>query len=285
MAITQAKLVPGVGDKQKFYAPIFSQSSSSMNVSLSVQAISEYVGNVNITIVYWDDGQKNIIKDYLAAGATTPINFTINTPTSLPPFIMYLDADSLTAVDVEVIYDLPLTVGPVTPNDEEIMSPNGTALPLINLNEMYVQAGNTEVIKDIKDLFATAEVQTSPLILDLDGDGVETIGTNSGVYFDHANDGFKENTGWVGKDDGLLVRDINGNGQIDNGTELFGNKSVLSNGQKAKNGFEALKDLDSNGDNIFNNQDTAWNEVKVWKDANGNGVVDEGELLTMEQAA
>lgn len=55
-------------------------------------------------------------------------------------------------------------------------------------------------------------------------------------------------------------------------------------GQKAKNGFEALKDLDSNGDNIFNNQDTAWNEVKVWKDANGNGVVDKGELLTMEQA-
>lgn len=36
MAITQAKLVPGVGDKQKFYAPIFSQSSSSMNVSLSL---------------------------------------------------------------------------------------------------------------------------------------------------------------------------------------------------------------------------------------------------------
>ena len=284
MAITQAKLVPGVGDKQKFYAPIFSQSSSSMNVSLSVQAISEYVGNVNITIVYWDDGQKNIIKDYLAAGVTTPINFTINTPTSLPPFIMYLDADSLTAVDVEVIYDLPLTVGPVTPNDEEIMSPNGTALPLINLNEMYVQAGNTEVIKDIKDLFATAEVQTSPLILDLDGDGVETTSVANGIYFDHDGNGFAEKSGWVGKDDGLLVRDINGNGQIDNGTELFGNNSVLSNGQKAKNGFEALKDLDSNQDYVFDQNDAAWNEVKVWKDANGNGVLDKGELLTMEQA-
>lgn len=140
------------------------------------------------------------------------------------------------------------------------------------------------VIDYVKSAFATAEVQTSPLILDLDGDGVETIGTNSGVYFDHANDGFKENTGWVGKDDGLLVRDINGNGQIDDGTELFGNNSVLSNGQKAANGFEALKDLDSNNDGVFNNQDTAWNEVKVWKDSNSNGIVDEGELLTMEQA-
>ncbi len=142
-----------------------------------------------------------------------------------------------------------------------------------------------DLIKNsIKSAFATAEVQTSPLILDLDGDGVETIGTNSGVYFDHANDGFKENTGWVGKDDGLLVRDINGNGQIDNGTELFGNNSVLSNGKKAKNGFEALKDLDSNQDYVFDPNDAAWNEVKVWKDSNSNGIVDEGELLTMEQA-
>lgn len=139
-------------------------------------------------------------------------------------------------------------------------------------------------IPDIKDLFSTGEQTRSPLVVDLDGDGVETIGTNNNIYFDHDNNGFAENTGWVGKDDGLLVRDLNNNGQIDNGTELFGNNSVLSSGEKAANGFDALKDLDSNNDGVFNNQDTAWNEVKVWKDSNGNGVVDEGELLTLEQA-
>ena len=115
--------------------------------------------------------------------------------------------------------------------------------------------------------FSTAQGQASPLIVDLDGDGVETIGTNSNVYFDHDDNGFAENSGWVGKDDGLLVRDLNNNGQIDDGTELFGNNSVLSSGEKAANGFEALADLDSNEDNIFNNQDTAWNQVKVWFDA------------------
>ena len=130
----------------------------------------------------------------------------------------------------------------------------------------------------------TGENTRSPLVVDLDGDGVETIGTNSNVYFDHDNNGFAESTGWVGKDDGLLVRDLNNNGQIDDGTELFGNNSVLSSGEKAANGFEALKDLDSNNDGIFNSSDTAWNQVKVWKDANSNGVVDEGELLTLEQA-
>ena len=139
-------------------------------------------------------------------------------------------------------------------------------------------------ISSLQELYDTAERTTSPLIVDLDGDGVETTSVANGVYFDHDGNGFAERTGWVGKDDGLLVRDINGNGQIDNGTELFGNNSVLSNGQNAANGFEVLKDLDSNQDGVFDNQDAAWSEVKVWKDSNSNGIVDAGELMTLEQA-
>ena len=108
-------------------------------------------------------------------------------------------------------------------------------------------------------------------MVDLDGDGVETVTAEGGVYFDHDANGFKENSGWVGQDDGILVRDINGNGIIDNGTELFGNNSVLSSGEKAVNGFEALKDLDDNNDGIFDRNDKAWNEVKIWQDKNFNG--------------
>ncbi len=139
-------------------------------------------------------------------------------------------------------------------------------------------------VYSLQELYDTAERTTSPLIVDLDGDGVETTSVADGVYFDHDGNGFAEKSAWVSKDDGLLVRDINGNGQIDNGTELFGNNSVLSNGQKAANGFEALKDLDSNKDGVFDNQDSAWGEVKVWKDSNSNGIVDAGELMTLEQA-
>jgi len=84
--------------------------------------------------------------------------------------------------------------------------------------------------------------------------------------------------------DGLLVRDLNENGVIDDGTELFGNNSVLSSGATAENGFEALADLDSNEDGVFDSSDTAWNSVKVWKDNNYNAQVDTGELLTLEQA-
>ena len=163
---------------------------------------------------------------------------------------------------------------------ENSVATNFCALPKHNV--CYVKESTLLLSNQIKP---TSESHQSPLVLDLDGDGiVETHKENSTVYFDHDNNGLAESTGWVGADDGLLVRDLNGNGQIDNGTELFGNNSVLSSGATAANGFEALADLDSNQDGVFNSSDSAWNEVKVWKDANGNGRVDEGELLTLEQA-
>ena len=150
----------------------------------------------------------------------------------------------------------------------------------LGLNQCPLPQNKMDKIDELMD---TAEKTKSPLIVDLDGDGIETVGVSDGVYFDHDGNGFAEKSGWVGKDDGLLVRDINGNGQIDDGTELFGNNSVLSSGAKAANGFEALKELDSNKDGVFNSSDEAWNEVKVWKDMNQNGFVENGELLSMEE--
>ena len=49
------------------------------------------------------------------------------------------------------------------------------------------------------------------------------------MYFDHNTNGFAENSAWVGADDGLLVRDLNNNGTIDSGRELFGNNTMLAN--------------------------------------------------------
>ena len=152
------------------------------------------------------------------------------------------------------------------------------------VTEYHSSYVNPMFISSLKELYGTAEVTRSPLVVDLDGDGVETVGVSEGVYFDHDGNGFAEKSGWVGKDDGILVRDINNNGTIDNGTELFGNNSVLSSGENALNGFEALKELDSNRDGVFNSSDEAWNTVKVWKDSNQNGIVDNSELLSLEQA-
>ncbi|MDD0943608.1 calcium-binding protein [Xylella fastidiosa subsp. multiplex] len=57
-----------------------------------------------------------------------------------------------------------------------------------------------------------------PLALDLDGDGIETTGSDGRVIlFDHDADGVKTGTGWLKPDDGWLVLDRNGNGTIDSG--------------------------------------------------------------------
>ncbi|WP_431484048.1 calcium-binding protein [Pseudomonas solani] len=122
-----------------------------------------------------------------------------------------------------------------------------------------------------------------PLSLDLDGDGIETVGANAGITFDFDGDGLKTGTGWVKSDDGFLVLDRNGNGQIDNGGELFGVDTVKANGQKASNGFDALKDFDSNGDGVFDAQDTQFANVKIWQDANQDGIAQADELKTLAE--
>ncbi|WP_156454439.1 hypothetical protein [Lampropedia cohaerens] len=140
-------------------------------------------------------------------------------------------------------------------------------------------------IEDIKNKTRTASNFASPIVLDLDGDGViRTVGLSSGVNFDHAADGFAERTGWVAPGDGLLVWDGNANGAIDSGRELFGSETLLPNGMKAINGFDALKAFDVNGDGVIDANDPVFAQLRVWVDADTNARTGEGELLTLEEA-
>ena len=123
-----------------------------------------------------------------------------------------------------------------------------------------------------------------PLILDLDGDGVETVGLDAGIHFDHEDDGFSEQTGWAGVDDGFLVLDRNGDRVINSGRELFGDETVLADESRAENGFEALEEMDSNEDGVIDTQDEKFADLRVFRDANQNGQTDEDELLTLEEA-
>ena len=123
-----------------------------------------------------------------------------------------------------------------------------------------------------------------PLVLDLNNDGI-TMGSalDSYAQFDLDASGFKERVGWINAKDGFLARDLNGNGKIDSGRELFGEHTLLKNGKLATNGFEALSDLDSNGDGIVDTKDAMFSSLKVWKDADGDGVTDDGELLGLDE--
>ena len=84
-------------------------------------------------------------------------------------------------------------------------------------------------------------------------------------------------------DDGLLVRDINGNGMLDSGKELFGDQTTLKNGSNALNGFQALADLDDNHDGKIDSNDAAYTQLRVWQDVDGDGLSAPDELHTLEE--
>ncbi|MDU8925276.1 calcium-binding protein, partial [Pasteurellaceae bacterium LIM206] len=123
-----------------------------------------------------------------------------------------------------------------------------------------------------------------PLIIDMDGNGIKTISLNKNVFFDLDNNLFAENTGWIDKGDAFLVWDRDNNGIIDSGNELFGNHTLLANGQKAANGFTALAELDANKDGLFDSNDEAWAKLQLWFDRNQNGISEEGELMKLSES-
>ena len=123
-----------------------------------------------------------------------------------------------------------------------------------------------------------------PIILDLEGNGLETVGLAANIYFDHDGDGVLTKTGWAGKSDALLVWDRNTNGSIDTGAELFGDFTPLPNGTLAPNGFAALAALDSNGDGVLDANDPAFAQLKIWRDADQNGQTGTGELISLLDA-
>ena len=128
--------------------------------------------------------------------------------------------------------------------------------------------------------FAVASGVSTPIALDLDGDGVETVALADGAWLDHAGDGFAERTGWIAPDDGLLALDRNGNGSIDDGTELFGDGTRLRDGSRAAHGYAALAELDDNRDGVIDGRDSGFGQLRIWRDANGDGLSESTELST-----
>jgi hypothetical protein len=170
---------------------------------------------------------------------------------------------------------LPLSIG----NFTLFLGPHLTALK-IGMKTMLAKLQEQIIKAEFADKWRVIE-RLSPLVLDIDGDGVETIGSEYKIYFDHNSNGFAELTGWIDPDDGLLTYDRNQNGSIDSGDELLGNHFQLSGGGVATNGFLALADLDSDSNNQIDSRDTAWNHLEIWQDVNFNGRVDPEELNSL----
>lgn len=124
------------------------------------------------------------------------------------------------------------------------------------------------------------ECPHSPIMISFDG-RYDLTGLDDPVFFDVDADGDRDVVGWTPAASGvaLLALDRNGNGTIDDGTELFGNYTPLANGDRALNGFEALRESDRNGDAVINAMDAVWKDLLLWTDRNHDGRSDRGELM------
>jgi hypothetical protein len=135
----------------------------------------------------------------------------------------------------------------------------------------------------------------SPIIVDTARNGYKLTGVAGGVLFDMNGDGTPERTAWTRRDsdDAFLAMDRNGNGRIDDGSELFGNYSpAFADGGagSALNGFEALKFTQGPGygpsvvDHQVDARDAVFSELLLWRDVNHNGISEPEELTPADRA-
>ncbi|HTU64577.1 MAG TPA: hypothetical protein VMF52_01395 [Steroidobacteraceae bacterium] len=130
----------------------------------------------------------------------------------------------------------------------------------------------------------------SPIVIDLGRDGLDLGKPGVGVYFDVNADGVVDHVQWTrrGGDEGLLALDRTGNGVVDDGAELFGvgTPLVLDGNGNAPNGFVGLaqydrRELGGNDDGLITDADAIWPQLRVWVDANADGVSTRDEMRSL----
>ena len=138
-----------------------------------------------------------------------------------------------------------------------------------------------KITGDYNDATATLPPR-DPLVIDLGKEDIELTSVEDGVHFDLDKNGFAEKTAWIGREDGFLALDRNGNGQIDDGGELFSDQVLKEDGTVSVSGFDALNELDTNKDHVIDKKDKLFNNLKVWIDADHNGSSAPAELKSLK---
>ena len=186
-------------------------------------------------------GDSSITLDFTATGNNTTVEF-VQTGSSAPSGDLVVDNVSVTTT--------------------------GAGLGLTPVDT------NSDGTPDFLQTDATGDDVVAPVVIDLDGDGVEFVGLDAGFAFDVTGDGITDRTAFAAADDGILVFDANGDGTV-SGPEEFVFTDFVDG---AQTDLEGLAFFDTDGDGLLDADDASFKDFAVFQDANLDGIVDEGEF-------
>lgn len=132
--------------------------------------------------------------------------------------------------------------------------------------------------------------QISPIIIDTSGNGYDLTNPDQGTQFRFSPTSRIVEASWTAarSDESFLVLDRNGNGTIDDGSELFGSTTPMPDGTRSANGFVALAGLEqdpafgpSHVDGVIDARDAVYAQLRLWTDRNHNGISEPDELRAL----
>lgn len=133
------------------------------------------------------------------------------------------------------------------------------------------------------DSFSSGSVggDMGPVVLDLSGQGIRITDLNdSHAAFDADGNGVPNRIAWTAPDEGLLAFDANGSGTVDQTSEL----ALREWTPGAQTDLQGLRAFDTNHDGALDAQDRDFGRFDIWRDSNGNGVSDRGELHSLVES-
>ena len=136
-------------------------------------------------------------------------------------------------------------------------------------------------------MFGITIFTAPPVILDLDGNGVEVTELDlSTAQFDMDGVAGRERTAWAGSNDGLLAIDLAADGEsapdgvIDQTSEIVFTQWA----PEASSDMAALRQVfDTNHNGLLDSGDDRWGDFRIWRDGNGDGISQAGEVRTLAE--